>query len=200
MKRFNISKLQHNGSSNRGALKPMPIAHMSNTTSRRTVLRRVATGLSIVALTTGVAVVMAPAAHATGGTVVTVSRSGSEMNVIGRSRDDSITLTGGSASVRVSVAIGSVVAGSGCQQVGSAVQCSNGSTGIKLVVVNGFDGDDAVRNDTAVRSALFGGRGNDRLTGGSGNDKIIGGLDVDFAFGRGGTDACTAENESSCEQ
>ena len=80
-------------------------------------------------------------------------------------------------------------------QLGSAVQCS----GVSQIRYFGKDGDDTIRNDTAVRLAAFGGNGTDRLTGGSNTDTLNGDAGVDFVFGQGGTDRCTAENESSCE-
>ncbi len=59
---------------------------------------------------------------------------------------------------------------------------------VRRIVVSAGNGDDFVRNDTALPATLYGGIGNDRLIGGSSNDVLYGGQGNDYLEGRGGTD------------
>jgi hypothetical protein len=55
------------------------------------------------------------------------------------------------------------------------IDLSFGSATVKRMIVDGHGGADLVRNDTALRSEMIGGAGDDTLIGGSGNDTFIGG-------------------------
>jgi Ca2+-binding RTX toxin-like protein len=56
------------------------------------------------------------------------------------------------------------------------------------MTVNGLDGNDMVRNNTAIPSQLNGSAGDDSLTGGSGNDTFTGGWGNDVLDGGSGYD------------
>jgi Ca2+-binding RTX toxin-like protein len=166
---------------------------MPRTSSRPRRLGRVVAGFSVAAAATAATLLGAAPAYAQTG--ATAQMLGSQLSITGAQGADAITANGGNGVVTLSNTVGSITAGPGCQQLGGIVQC----TGLQSMSFRGLGGDDAFRNNTNIRSTLSGGSGNDRLSGGSVNDRITGGLGVDFAFGLGGFDTCTAENESSCE-
>jgi Ca2+-binding RTX toxin-like protein len=65
------------------------------------------------------------------------------------------------------------------------------------LVIRGTGGNDYIRNDTSLRSAIFGGKGDDTIWGGSsadllfgneGNDRLYGGLGDDKLWGMDGID------------
>lgn len=166
---------------------------MSHTTIRPR-LRRFAAGLTVAAGVTATTLLGAAPAYAQT-TGVTASVSNGILNVVGTGFGDGVTATG-NGTVSLSNLLGSMKdGGAGCTQLGATVRC----TGVSSIQFSGLGGDDTFRNDTPHRTFLSGGSGNDRMTGGSGSDVIRGGLGTDFAFGQGGFDTCTAENESSCE-
>ena len=167
---------------------------MSHTITRSRRFSRLAAGLTVAAAATATTLLGASPAYAQSN-AVTAKMFGSSLYVTGTAFGDSVSATNASGAVRLSSLLGPITAGQGCVQLGAAVQCS----GVSQIRYFGKDGDDTVRNDTAVRLAAFGGNGTDRLTGGSNNDTLNGDAGVDFVFGQGGIDRCTAENESSCE-
>lgn len=62
------------------------------------------------------------------------------------------------------------------------------ATQVQRIVVSAGQGDDVVRNNTAIPTTLYGGLGNDRLIGGSGRDVLFGGQGNDYLNGRQGID------------
>ena len=164
-----------------------------SSTSSRIRLGRLAAGLTVAAAATASALLGATPAYAA--TTVTAAMDGSRVLIIGTDFSDSITASGSGSTVNLSNLLGSISAGNGCTQLGATVRCT-GATSVKFV---GMPGNDTFQNNTALPSSLFGGLGSDRLTGGPAADRISGGSDADFAFGQGGLDSCTAENESGCE-
>jgi len=165
---------------------------MSHTRSGARRFGRLAAGLVVTAAATTLLGAVPASAQ---GSSVAVSASAGRMLVTGTGFGESITASGSNGTVFLSNLLGSVTAGQGCTQLGATVRC----TDVNVVMFAGLGGDDTYRNDTAIRSILSGGVGNDRITGGPGKDTIRGGDGVDFAFGRGGVDACVAENEVDCE-
>jgi Ca2+-binding RTX toxin-like protein len=166
---------------------------MSRTSPRTHRLGRLAAGLSVAAATTATTLLGATPAYAA--SPVTTFLNDGALFIDGSSIGDSVTATGNSGTVTLSNTLGTITAGSGCVQLGASVKCS----GVTFIRFAGFAGDDSFTNDTSIRSVLSGGGGNDRMTGGSGDDRIDGGRLTDAAFGRGGTDTCNAESESTCE-
>lgn len=59
---------------------------------------------------------------------------------------------------------------------------------VRRIVVSAGQGDDLVRNNTAIAATLYGGIGHDRLIGGSGRDVLYGGQGNDYLNGRQGVD------------
>lgn len=59
---------------------------------------------------------------------------------------------------------------------------------VKHITYNGFAGDDRFDNQTSVKSAAFGGLGNDYLAGGHNDDVLVGGDGDDEIHGREGND------------
>jgi Ca2+-binding RTX toxin-like protein len=111
--------------------------------------------------------------------VVTVSDAAGERN--------EVTLTVSGKSLRVRDTAAPVIAGGGCSPRGpDTVACSVGDN--SRVEVLAGDEDDAIVNDTELRSTLRGGNGDDSLVGGSSADRIVGDDGVDDMDGRAGND------------
>jgi uncharacterized protein YkwD len=91
------------------------------------------------------------------------------LTVLGTDAADTILISGGNATV--------TVAGQ-----------SFPAAGIARIVVSAGNGDDYVRNDTAIPAVIYGGLGHDRLMGGTGNDVLYGGWGNDVLNGRQGID------------
>lgn len=154
-------------------------------------LARLAAGLSVAA---GAALLAAaPAQAAT--PVVAYKPFGSVMRITGSDVGESVVLTVFNGALTVSNTLGTVQAGPGCIQLGSAVRCD----GVTAVGWNGNGGDDSFRNETSLTVSGNGGPGRDRYTGGPGKDRFRGGDGVDLVDGGGGEDHCEAESESACE-
>jgi len=173
----------------------------ARTGTLRKVCGRVVISLFAVSTAMGLALASAPMANAAQEKIRVEKSDSRIVRITGTSLGDSVVPSGGSSNgsgtqIRVSATVGQLVAGPGCVQLGSVVQC-DGVSRIKFIAGSG---DDAFRNDTGLPVQLEGGPGSDRLSGGPANDAIIGGEGNDFAFGRAGIDTCTqAENESDCE-
>ncbi|GAA2288109.1 hypothetical protein GCM10010149_38260 [Nonomuraea roseoviolacea subsp. roseoviolacea] len=138
---------------------------------------------------------------------VVVSRTGSTIAVRAGAEANGLDINGSAgASITVTDTLAQVTAGAGCQQLGALVRCS--TVGVTRLSVTASLGDDAVRNNTDIPSALSGGPGRDRvfggsaadtLSGGTGDDILSGGAGVDHVNGGDGVDTCTAETEVNCE-
>jgi Ca2+-binding RTX toxin-like protein len=88
---------------------------------------------------------------------------------------------------RFTDATGPLTAGAGCvQESPHTVTCP--ASGIRSLWVAAGDGDDQIINNTATRSHLSGGDGDDRLLGGFAADTIRGGRGEDVQLGRAGDD------------
>ena len=86
--------------------------------------------------------------------------------------------------------------GAGCTRDGDyAARCE--ATGITLIEVKAGDQADKVTNSTAVKSALYGGPADDRLTGGSNRDSLTGGTGADVFKGMNGSDQVFARDLTS---
>ncbi|MFB9890590.1 calcium-binding protein [Planobispora takensis] len=173
----------------------------------------VALGLATV-LFTGVTTLAGPASAAA---TVTAQLDSGRILVNGSTVADGIDININAAGtvVTISNTLGSVAAGPGCTQVGTATRCPAG--GIDRVDVFANSGNDAIRNNTKLPSTLAGNNGIDTLNGGSnndflaggfgddtlngngGNDTLSGNLDFDRLNGGIGTDRCTGEVETNCE-
>ena len=116
-------------------------------------------------------------------------------------RRGTLTVNGSNAidTISFSVSRGRVsVAGNGRAVGGSPF------SGVRQIVVNGFDGDDRiVVGSLNIPVVLVGGNGNDTLVGGThhdvirggaGNDNITGGAGLDQLFGEDGSDVLNAQD------
>ncbi|MEW9549457.1 hypothetical protein [Nonomuraea sp. NPDC050783] len=182
--------------------------------ARARVLRR----NGVRALTAGAALagcllaVTGPAQAATG-----VRVAGSVLEVrAGAAADDIAVSVDTDGSLLVRNAADTVVAGALCVAV-TADQVDCAAAGVTTVSVLTAEGDDLVRNRTALRSrvvlgpgadaflgglaadAVSGGDGDDRLSGLGGDDLLLGDAGTDTATGGDGTDRCDAEFETTCE-
>lgn len=73
---------------------------------------------------------------------------------------------------------------------------------VTLIIFDGFDGDDAMVNNSNIPCIAYGGAGNDYLRGGSADDDLFGGPGRDYLSGRFGNDYLkpgTGEDESYCK-
>lgn len=160
-------------------------------------LARLAAGLAVTAAASGMTLLAAAPAQAATPVTVTTAFNGKVMRIAGSDVGEAVVVTNLGGVPTVTNSLGSVQAGPGCTQLGSAVRCG---TAVTSIGYNGNAGDDSFRNDTALFVSAIGGTGSDRLSGGSANDKLVGGTGVDFLNGGGGTDSCDGENESACER
>ncbi len=159
------------------------------------------------------AVFASPAYAATG-----VSKNGSQLTVTaaaGKANDLFIRSSPNGQFILIRDRGDSLTPGSGCQAVGTEVQCSR--SGINSIVVNAGDGNDRVAvnglpstlngqggndilsagfagagrnilNGGANDDRLFGGSFGDSLRGGTGNDLLVGSEFTDFLRGGDGND------------
>ncbi|MBN6055011.1 hypothetical protein JYK22_23945, partial [Nonomuraea sp. RK-328] len=187
---------------------------MFSTNTGRHMLKSASTALGFATVLVAGAVALAgPASAAT----VTAQLDSGRILVNGSSVADGIEIRLNTTGTVVTIGntLGSVAAGSGCTQVGTAAQCPAG--GIDRVDVFAGDGGDAIRNNTKLPSTLsgdngidtvnggsgadilFGSFGDDTLNGGGGNDRLSGGVGTDTLNGGADTDRCDGEIETNCE-
>jgi hypothetical protein len=65
---------------------------------------------------------------------------------------------------------------------------------VNVLLVDGFDGNDTITNDTSLKATLRGGDGDDTIFGGSGADRVHGGVGRDSLWGRDGVDRIYGED------
>jgi len=83
-----------------------------------------------------------------------------------------------------------VTPGTGCQAIaGNPHSIACNGLAVTSLALNGADGDDTLRNKTALPAQLVGGSDADVLVGGSAQDALIGGSGGDTLDGRGGPDS-----------
>lgn len=68
------------------------------------------------------------------------------------------------------------------------------TSSIRRIKIYGYWGDDQLLNDTAIRSSIYGGGGDDLLFGGSNSDRLEGGAGDDCLVGRDGNDMLDGED------
>ena len=121
--------------------------------------------------------------------LLSVSLSGSTLNIEGTRRGDNIELS-----------IFQVKQGTKTidmlKVVDNGVTKSFAADPIKLIKINGGNGEDLIRLQSSVdiNSLIHGGNGKDSLFGGSGNDRIYGDNAKDYIAGGAGNDSLWGGN------
>lgn len=113
------------------------------------------------------------------GPVVTVTRRGPDLVIVGTPQDDSVTVSQvGRAALRLDIRTGN----------GPVTSQAVSLAGIHRLIFVGGDGNDTFVNRTAFNSLAYGGNGDDVLIGGAGKDQFDGGAGDDDLRGGAGND------------